>query len=238
MKASIMTVLLSCLLVALTSVSLAQQQTIVTTAGQIKLSELADPEMQYLFEGMQAATIRLKDGSETAGMANYNILLDAMEVTGRRGQPEALDPVRIEQGGFDQHRFVYVPETGYMELLSDEAGRVSLMQRRQVRLNVTPTARGAYGSPSTTSWVRAGSLSREYQTLDNPEGQELEISLRMQSYFVIVHEGESVTISNRRQLLRQFPQWRDALRRYTDDHDVDYSSREDLIGLVAFMNSL
>ena len=66
----------------------------------------------------------------------------------------------------------------------------------------------------------------------------MDITLRYNEYFVI-GKGESlVKISNQRQLLRDFPEFRNELRNFVRNEKTNFTKPEDLIKLVEYLGTL
>lgn len=224
-------------------VTMSQQvQTIRTTETRIQVEKIADSSMVYLFPELVEARIILKDGRTTQAKINYNILLDIIEIQTRTGM-NALETRSIKKVEIGETELIFREGEGFLEVLSE--GRFPLLLKRQIRVSAMPVRRGAFGGTdhassidvlstlSTTDGLRGQTIM-----LENPGGQEMEISLRYNESFAIFKGDQLVRLNNARQLQRDFPEYRNELRDFLRRENINFSNRFDLMKLLMFMNNL
>jgi hypothetical protein len=220
--------------------SLAQKsQTITLSGDKARVEEVADSSLVYLFPALEQALITLSNGTTYMANINYNILGDAMQIQTRRGL-QTLDPLQLSQLEVAGSTFIYHRDEGYLEVLFK--GKFPLYKKRGIQVSAVPVVRGAYGSKDYTSSIDQASYIQtgprgEFYLLNN-SGQEIDITLRYDEFFLIGKGDNLVKISNQRQLLRDFPEYRNELRDYLRKENTDFSNPEDLDKLVGFLESL
>jgi len=231
-------------IVATSLPALAQRtQTIRSTDTRVQVEKVADSTLVFLYPDLVDAMVTLKDGRTSQVKLNYSILLDEMHMQTRRGI-EAVETRDLKKMEIGEATFIHRGEEGYFEVLAD--GRFPLFMKRQIRVSAMPVRRGAYGGTDYTSAIdlaasiatnSGGDFNREI-FLDNPSGQEMDITLRYNDYFVIEKSGKLISVNNQRQLLRDFPEYRNELRDFVRSENINFSNRQDLMKLVKFMENL
>lgn len=218
-------------------------QTIRSTDTRVQVEKIADSTLVFLYPNLMDAVVSLRDGRSSQAKINYSILLDEMQMQTRRGivAVETRDLKKLVVG---EATFIHHGVEGYLEVLSE--GSFPLFLKRQIRVSAMPVRRGAYGGTDYTSAIdlaasiatnSGGDFNREI-FLDNPSGQEMDITLRYNEYFVIEKSGQLIRVNNQRQLLRDFPEYRNELRDFVRRENINFSSRQDLMKMVKFMEGL
>lgn len=226
------------------SLSLAQRSQNIRTSGtSVQVEALADSSLAFLYDGLKTATISFKDGSTSEVRLNYSILLDQFQVETRRGI-YPFNPMGVVKMVVEGATFIHHPQEGYLEWV--EQGNFPLYLKRLIRVSSTPLRKGAYSGVDHTSSIdvltsistqSSGDFDRHI-LLTNPSGQEMEINLRYDQYFLI-GKGESlVKITNQRQLLRDFPEYRNQLREFIRREATNFSKPDDLVKLVKYLETL
>lgn len=231
-------------IISATLPSLAQRtQTIRSTDTRVQVEKVADSTLVFLYPDLIDAVVSFRDGRSSQAKINYSILLDEMQMQTRRGIA-ALETRNLEKLEIGEATFIHRPDDGYLEVVSE--GSFPLFMKRQIRVSAMPVRRGAYGGTDYTSAIdlaasiatnSGGDFNREI-FLDNPSGQEMDITLRYNEYFVIEKGGQLIRVNNQRQLLRDFPEYRNELRDFVRRENTNFSSRQDLIKMVKFMEGL
>lgn len=233
-------ILLIFILLWMNEVCAQTRQTFRSTDAKINVEELADPALVFLHDDYKQARINFPGGRIDETNLRYNILLDQMQFVSRRGQVQniSVSPV-FECIDLDGKTFVYDAREGYLELL--HAGEIPLYQKRSIRVTAQPVKRGAYGGTDHTSAIDGVGhyqIDSRVVSLDNPGGQEMEVTLRYTESFFIEKNGHLGQVGNRRQFLREFSEHRSELRSYIRQHDIDFDKPGDLIRLVEYLESL
>ncbi len=216
-------------------------QTIRSTASRVQVETLADSTLVFLFPGLVDAEITLKNGRTNPAKINYNILLDRMEIQ-TRGSIFQLETNNLERIKAEGSTFVFRTGKGFFEVLSGSS--LPLYLKREIRVTAQPVRRGAYGGNDRASSIEVlsnfsvsdGNFGQTI-TLDNPGGQELEITLRYNEYFVLEKGNQLIRLTNARQLQRDFPEYSHGLRDFMRHENINLSNRNDLLKLVKFLES-
>ena len=221
-------------------VSLAQKsQTIRMMAGEVLVEEVADSSLVLLYPSFLEAVITHTNQSTYTANLNYNILADAMQIQNRRGI-QTLNPKDFSHIVLAGSTFIRHAEEGYLEVLA--SGKFPLYHKRRINVSAQPVVRGAYGTIDHTSsidqasYIRTGPTGEFYLT--NDSSREIEITLRYDEYYLIRKGENLVKINNQRQLLRDFSEYRNELRDFLRQENVDFSNPASLIRLVHFMETL
>ncbi|MBW6497421.1 MAG: hypothetical protein K0B09_03450 [Bacteroidales bacterium] len=217
--------------------------TIRSTDTRVQVEKVADSSFVFLYPELMDAVIVTKDGRTSQAKLNYSMLLDEMHMQTRRGI-QAVETNNLKNLEIGSATFIHRGEEGYFEVLSE--GRFPLLMKRQIRVSAMPVRRGAYGGTDYTSAIdlaasiatnSGGDFNREI-FLDNPSGQEMDITLRYSDYFVIEKSGQLIRLNNQRQLLRDFPEYRNELRDFIRSENINFSNQQDLVKLVNFMEEM
>jgi len=216
------------------------RQTFRSTDAKINVEEMADPALVFLNDDFRQASIHFPGSRTDETKLRYNILLDQMQFVSRRGQVQniSVSPV-FEFIDLDGKTFVYDAREGYLELL--HPGEIPLYQKRSIRVTAQPIKRGAYGGTDHTSAIDGVGhyqIDSRVVSLDNPGGQEMEVTLRYTESFFIEKNGHLGPVGNRRQFLREFSNFRTELRSYIRQHDINFDKPGDLIRLVEYLEHL
>ena len=220
--------------------SLAQRfQTISIAEEKVLLEEVADSSLIFLFEGIEQAVITLDNGTPYTASINYNILGDAMQTQTRRGI-QTIDPHQVNRVELAGSVFIHHWEEGYLEVLSEK--RFPLFLKRTIQISAVPVVRGAYGTKDHTSsidqacYITTGPSGEFYLT--NSTGKEMDITLRYNEYFLIGKDERLLKISNQRQLLRDFPEYRNQIRDFLRKKNFNFQDSDDLKKLLTFLEEL
>lgn len=218
-------------------------QTIRSTDTRVQVEKIADSTLVFLYPDMADAVVNYEDGQTIQAKLNYSILLDQMQIQTRRGilplETKDLKTLRVENA-----TFIHRGEEGYFEVFFE--GKLSLYLKRQIIVSAMPVRRGAYGTADYTSSIDQASSIQTNSTgdfnreifLENPSGQEMDITLRYNEHFIIEKGGTLVRVNNARQLQRDFPEYRNELRDFLRGENINFSNRQHLVKLVKFMEDL
>ncbi len=221
-----------------------QRQTIRTSSTQINVSEMANDELQYLLPEKTEGTIYFKDGKIAEYKMNYNFLLDEVHIQTRRGRVNRLllSPpfTKID---INDKTLVHDVEEGYLEQLF--SGKINLYIKHKTDISTLPVKRGAYGGTDHTSSIQQTTIQQQgaqYHSkevrLENPQAQDLEVTIRYQNHFVFEKNGDKTNVNSRRQLQRVFSEHRRDIRSFCRENDIDFDDPEDMIKVVKFIESL
>ena len=185
--------------------------------------------------------VQFKNGPFTQGKMNYNVLL---------GQMQFIDPHTggiLSLANVDQVSAVtingkrFIPagiREEFMEMIVVEEIGLAIRYKGDA---ISVSKEGAYGSVST-----AVSGSSSYSTIspgDHALTQKLtireQIAVKLFSFCYLVKDGKPIVIKGVRTFVSTYPKDKSAaINAYVNDHKINFNSREGLIELTQFANSL
>ncbi len=221
-----------------------QRQTIRTSSSEINVCALANDDLQLLYPEKTKGEVHYSDGSFEVYDMNYNIMLDEIHYLTRRGRTHSLQTnPPFDKVLINEKVLIYDEQLGFLEQL--HSGKNSLYLKHEVNISTLPVRRGAYGTTDHTSSIDVTTLQQpgaQYHVsevrLNNPEAQELDITIRYNNYFVFEKNGELNRINNRRQLLRVFSDHRSDIRTFIRQNNVDFDNIDDMLNLAKYIETL
>lgn len=219
-----------------------KQESFRTNDMQVHIEEIASPEIQLLFPEMKQAVI-FRGKEPLQRNVNYNLILELFYSVDRRGQKVWINPAETDSLIIGDNSYYYFEDEGYFLAIKESPGR-SLLVKHVVDISTQAVAIGAYGTADPTASVDVlrslpGSSEGDYANrtflLQNPAGQQLQITLRREDHYYFLKNDSPVDISNRRALQRSFSDHRSDLRTFLRRHNIDFDNREDMMSLAEFL---
>lgn len=210
----------------------------------VQVEDMASPEIQHLFTESQEADIFSGERKRTR-QVNYNVLLDIFYYYGRGDNIEFIDPGEVDSIKLDNRLFVHYKDFGFFEYIPVE-GKEPLLLKHELDVDTESLAVGAYGTADHTASVGTvrslrgspGSHANRTFLLENPGGDEIQVTLNRRERFHVIRDGEPVSIANRRALQRAFDDHSRAIRRFVRREDIDFSNAEDMVRTLEHIQSL
>jgi len=182
----------------------------------------------YLFPSFSIGKVNFKTGDTGGGSMNYNRLTGEMDfIKGKDtlalGDPQNIKNVVIGNSLF----YVQLPE-GYLQLV-DVIDKVILAKREVIDL----ADRRKPNNMDT--FVQSSSSDGTYTNFVSglPVGMVTKIDLifELKKEFYLGNEKGNFKLANKKTLIKSFPEKKEALTKYLEEHSVDFSSLESLQNL-------
>ena len=188
-----------------------------------------------LYPEFRKGVVIMKSDTPVTALFNYN-MLNEMMITELNGvyryinEPKLIDTIYI---GAD----VFIPVGGkFYELLS--AGRVTFfVQNKAVFVEEgSDVGYGARSKTTGTTQVKKYELRNPGQILDmdTPDNGEV----RLTPVFWVSMDGSLEKFNNERQLVKLFPQHKEAIHKFIESEDISLRVTEDVTRLGDYINSV
>jgi hypothetical protein len=187
----------------------------------------------FRFNEFRPGIIIMKDGSTFRSLFNYYLVEQEMmliegDICVAMDKLADVDSIFI--GSF---KFIPVDNRFY-EILA--TGKITFYIQHKARFVSTGT-RTAYGmtsqvnDPTSITKISGGFLVGAVNFPDN-------VTLKRESVYWIKKNGKLKSFTNHKQLLNLFPEFKDELKNFVKQYELDIHSREDIIRIAEFCNSL
>lgn len=197
-----------------------------------------DDLKQYLLDSVKfiagdytAGFVKFRDGSNARGPINISTIEQRIYFINPEGEVQVLtneEQVRYVTLG---SRMFIKSRYGYVELVA-AVGDVSLGVVRRVSF-LESKKTGAFGTNAETSSVT--SVSSIYDSGNRftlGVNQETPYLYKVIPYF---YKGEKVLLSNKKNLVKCFPDKKDFIETYLNEHSVDFANPDELTALFEAM---
>ena len=193
----------------------------------------SNPLPQFLFPGFTKSLVKMKDGRDLVATINYNMVDEEM-IFDQKGIYMALEkPQEIDTIYLQNRKFVPVDKSFY-EVLNK--GQITLFIQHKSRYSPVGSTT-AYGmtsktlGPTAVRTIQGGNQVRQLEVPDN-------VTVSPATVYWVRINGEMNKFTTDRQFMKLFPELEDKLKEFFKNDKIDIKSREDLIKLGNFCNSL
>ena len=217
---------LSVLLIFCCCSAQAQTQDIQHQRGD-DLKEYLLDSVKFVAPDYSAGFVKFKDGTSARGPVNVSTIDQRIYFVNPEGEVQVLvNEDQVSYVTFAGRTFIK-SRYGYVEPI-DKAGDVSLgVVRRVTFLENKKT--GAFGSSAETVAVTSVNSFYEGGTRYNlGTNQNTPCRYKIIPYFL---KGEKVLLSNKKNLLKCFPDRKDFIEGYLKEHAVDFEKTDDVTAL-------
>jgi hypothetical protein len=188
---------------------------------------------QFLFPVFTKSLVKMKDGRQLTATLNYNMVDEEM-IFNQNGAYLALEkPKEIDTIYLQNRRFVPVGNAFY-EVLSNGTACLYIQHKARYSPKGSPTAYGMTSKtlgPSKVLSMEVGNQVRQVELPDNVEVSPATVNW-------VSYKKEMYKFSTEKQFLKLFPENEDKLKEFIKTNKIEIKSREDLIKLGTFCNSL
>ncbi len=224
-----------------------RRQTIRTSDRIIKLEELADPEVIFLFDNFTPASLYYPREVINADI-NYRLLHDEIVTMGPDGSLLAISGRRtIDSIVVHEHNMVFIRHNrhGYVEKTGNQ--NVFFIKHESNYFGEEIRSGGYGDAPATAAMERvqlqallseAESGGKKALSLENLSGNDIRITITAKPTLVFIGNGTINSLESRRDLQRLFPDHQRDLRNFVRRNSIDFDDRDDIIKLVSFIESL
>ena len=230
MKKSI--IILSCFIFLSSSLSAQKYQSVTVRAG-MKVIDAFPFSERYRYPEFVSGIILVKTGVYSETKLNYNLLNGEMEYIRKKDTLAIANKKDVKLITAEQDTFYY-DKGYYMEQLS--GGKIKVVLKQYIKLKETQK-KDSYGTSSsgsaTTSYGSLPSQGNFYKMVAN---EDL-VFQRTLEYYLTDHSGGFIQY-NKKNVLQEFPQNKDAIKAYIKTNKINFNSREDLLKLADYLRSL
>ena len=178
----------------------------------------------YLFPAFQPGKLEMKNGFTPSlePMLNYNVFLDVVDIRPAEGQIFPLADVHdVKTIWIGDHKFIYVPSFGYMEIILE--GKASVGEQTLMRAIYELSNGTKY--PLSNTDVRTGiSKGTRYYWIEK--------------HYYIFTDSSRIYRSGSGVLPKFFPEQKGKIKSFVRGHKTDFKKKEDILEVVSFSNEL
>jgi len=176
----------------------------------------------YRFPSFLEGRVEMSKGSPSLRpVMNFNIFLGTIEILAADHSLTTIaqrDDIKCVWIG--DHKFIYKPPVGYLEILLE--GKVSIAQRTIMN--------GIYESTNGFRYsLRATDLYK------SPPQRELRYYWIEEQYYLI-DEDQKTYRATKNALTKLAPSVKKQIKAFSDENNIDYTKKEDLMKIVAYTN--
>jgi hypothetical protein len=188
---------------------------------------------QFLFPGFTKSLVKMKDGRQLTANLNYNMIDEEM-IFDQKGVYMALDkPQEIDTVYLQNRRFIPVEEAFY-EVLSQGMVTIFIQHKSRYTQKGTPTAYGMTTKTAGPTKVLSMQVGNQVRQIELPEDVEVSPA----NVYWLGYKNGMYRFTTEKQFLKIFPEKESKLKEFLKTNKIDIKSREDLIKLGDFCNSL
>jgi hypothetical protein len=203
---------------------------VIIPAGTNVMETLASADVFY-YPKFIAGKVFFKDGSKSEARLNYNSLLDEMQfIDAKKDTLSLADENTIAFIAFDKDVFYY--DKGYVRLVT--GNQVAKLAVKQVWRVVDKRKSGVYNTTSpassSTSFSSYFVYGKQHDLIVN---QELDM-VKVEQYY-LGDKNNHILVAAKKNLLMLFPKEREELESFLKDNKINFTDKEDLEKIVAFM---
>ncbi|HEY5969832.1 MAG TPA: hypothetical protein VIU35_17745 [Chitinophagaceae bacterium] len=204
----------------------------VVKAGQT-IQEVLKPEVLYRYPQFVYGKVYILNGQVAEAKLNYNRIIEEIQFIDLRGDTLSLaDESTIRLITMNQDSFYF--DDGYLELIQDYSV-VKMAIRERIRLSDKQKI-GAYGQTNTTTSIETtGGFLDSYKRYNVVSNENL--VLQWEKYYYLSAKRGHFFIVNKKNVLKEFGDYRKALQDFLDKNDLNFKREEDLRKLCEFIVS-
>ena len=196
-------------------------------------TESPNPLPQFLFPDFTKSLVKMKDGRQMTANLNYNMVDEEM-IFDQKGVFMALDkPQEIDTVYLQNRKFIPVEEAFY-EVLSQGMVTIFIQHKSRYSQKGTPTAYGLTTKTAGPTKVLSMQVGNQVRQIELPEDVEVSPA----TVYWLGYKNGMYKFTTEKQFLKIFPENESKLKEFLKTNKIDIKSREDLIKLGTFCNSL
>jgi hypothetical protein len=228
----------ACLSIGLFTTAYAQtsgSKTLSVSAGDNVTTTLGDHI--YRYEGFQSAKIYFRNGRTNTTKLNLNMLLDEMQFVDvqSRDTMSIADPLSIDRIEIGADTYIYVD--GYLHIIDTYSDKATLAVNRKMKV-VDRQKEGGYGQQTSTSSISSMSSTDNGTNLQYNLKVNENFVVKMEEKFFLIDEKAKVTILNKSNIQRAFPQHKKQIAEYIKINKPNYAKEEDVKALLVYCTTL
>lgn len=188
---------------------------------------------QFLFPGFSKGIIKMKDGRKLMATLNYNMVDEEM-IFQQGNQYMVLDkPEEIDTVYLQNRRFVYIEKVFY-ELVAKGTSDFFIQHKGKYVQEASNTAYGMKSPTNQNINVTSFKAGNQVRVLEIPDN----VTVSPTPIYWVEMSGEMKKFTNQGQLMKLFPGNEDKIKEFIKANNIDVKSREGLMNLGNFINSM
>ncbi len=210
----------------------AQKKKFITVPAGSKVEDCIPFQERYRFPEFIDGNVFLRNGATAPTKLNYNFLLGDMEYIQAKDTLSIANPADIMLIAFAADTFCY--DNGYLEIIRGGQVRVAVKQKLTLKEVLKKDSYGTSSSNSSTdSFSSIETTGKSYKLISNQD-RVFEKTIK---YFLATTSNGFVPF-NKKKALQLFPYKKLAIQEYLKTDEVNFDSRNDVLRLAGFLNSL
>lgn len=202
----------------------------VVKAGQT-IQEVLKPDVLYRYPQFMPGKVYILNGNVVEAKLNYNRIIEEVQFIDLRGDTLSLgDESTIRLIAINQDSFYF--DDGYLELIQDYT-IVKMALHERIRLADRQKI-GAYGQTNTTVSIETtGGYLDSYKRYNVVANENL--ILQWEKHYYLSAKKGHFFIANKKNVLKEFGEYRKTLQDFLDKNDLNYRKEEDIRKLCEFI---
>lgn len=226
-------IVLICSILTLNISLSAQKNDLVTVKSGSRILDYFPFQDRYRYSQFVPGKVYFKNNTFSAFKMNYNFLLGEMQFIKSRDTLVVVNTKDIKHIIIEQDTFLY--DKGYMEVISQK-GPIQVTLNEYIKLKEV-LKKDSYGTASS------GSSTKSYNTM-RADGNFYKLTVNEDLVFQRVRDYYLFTTASgfepysKKNVLKLLPQNEDEIKSYLKSNDIDFKSREDLIKLAGYIQTI
>ena len=210
----------------------AQKEELITVKAGMKVRDAFTVSEIYMYSEFIPGRIFFKNGKIADKDLNYNYLAGEMEFIQVHDTLSIVNKKDIEFVVTARDTFYY--DKGYIEQLNSGTVKIGLKQFIELKEIQNKDSYGTASSGSATNSY--GTLPVDGNFYKLVANKDMILKKKLQYYISTPESG--FNICNRKNVIQMFPENEDKIKSYLKSNKVKYDSREDLLKLAEYLETL
>jgi hypothetical protein len=182
----------------------------------------------YRFPHFIHGSVHYNNGNTSTAMLNFYLVSEEMHFIDYKGDTLAIaSPQNITSIVLDSTIYYYI-KNDYLEVLSHYG---SIQLAGKLRMKTRNAKMGAYGQVNETSSIDAyNSINDRNRIYTLTPNEQVKLSLSITYYFI--DHNRNVLKANKQSLLKLYPDKKDSIERYCNEHAINFSDKADIHRLL------
>jgi hypothetical protein len=202
--------------------------TVIAKSRQDILKQLP-VHVAYLNDQFEPVTLLYKNGSRIEAVMNICLVDNSLRLINAAGDTLLMSNAKeVERIIADSALFVQINDRFYRQMMV--YGAISLSEEKHFEFKEPEISTGYGSAPKTSTAVQMS--TREYNH-SRAYDYETEIPYTLKYKYVLV-KGEKVYAAKESNFTKLFPEKKKAIKKFVDDHDINFRNKQDLLSLFYF----
>lgn len=210
----------------------AQKKELITVKAGHKILDYFPVSKRYLYSEFTTGKVYTNNGKHSESKFNFNFLFGEMEFIQGRDTLTIKNKRDLKYIVAGQDTFYY--DNGYIEQLKVGPAKVGLKEAYELKEVQNIDSYGVASSGSSTQSY--GSLPVDGNSYKLSANKDMIFQKTIRYY--ISNPGSSFIIFNKKNVLQLYPESEDKIKTYLKGNKVDFGSKDDLLRLARFLDSL